>query len=100
MVETFFVADQSVQSWMRDVDEAYFRENLAAGRGGIKVVRRGGVIDVFAGSRYLPTGGRISAATVGAELRLTFQGRVLRKYVEWLDASEVEPGHYPLAGRR
>lgn len=99
-METFFVADQSVQSCRREVDEAYCRENLAAGRGGVKVVRSGGVIDVFAGSRYLPTGGQISAETVDAELRVTFQGTVLRKYIEWIDVREVEPGHYPMAGSR
>lgn len=93
---TYFVVDGSARSCQRDVSESYFRENLAATLNGVKILRRGGGIDLFAASRYLPPDTTIDTEVADGELRVIWRGEVLRKFTEWLDVVDVAPRDYPL----
>ncbi|MFV8233982.1 hypothetical protein [Mycolicibacterium fortuitum] len=44
----FFVADQVRSSSEFEVSESYFRENLDAERGGVRIVREDGVTELIA----------------------------------------------------
>ncbi|BBY96409.1 hypothetical protein MGALJ_60780 (plasmid) [Mycobacterium gallinarum] len=70
----FFVTDGPLATTMSECSESYFREHLAAGTGGVRVVRRGGVTDLIAGSRYLDAGTAIRPEVCGGALQVIYLG--------------------------
>ncbi|MGV9798792.1 hypothetical protein ACWDTP_12125 [Mycobacterium sp. NPDC003449] len=96
----FFVADQVRSSSEFEVSESYFRENLDAERGGVRIVRDDGVTELIAGSRYLPPDTGIRTKMLDGKLQVVYRDTVLREFTHWLDASEIQPRDYPLGADR
>ena len=95
----YFVADGPVASSCSEASDSYFREGLAAGAGGVRVVRSNGVMELIAGSRYLVAGTRLRAEVVNDTLQVIYLGEVLREYADWVDYSDrIGPQDYPLGG--
>jgi hypothetical protein len=88
-----------VASSCSETSDGYFREGLAAGAGGLRVVRRNGVTDLIAGSRYCVAGTRLRAEVVNDTLQVIYLGEVLREYTDWVDyTDQIRPQDYPLGG--
>lgn len=96
----FYVTDGPLAVSMSEASESYFREGLAAGRGGVRVILRNGTTELISGSRYLEKGTQIRAEELDGQLQIVYLGVVLREYSDWLYYSDqVQPQDYPL-GRR
>jgi hypothetical protein len=81
---------------MSPASESYFRENLAAGAGGIRVQLRDGSTDLIAGSRYLVPDTAIRAEVTAGELHVIYLGEALKRYDDWADYTEITTADYPL----
>jgi hypothetical protein len=92
----FFVTDGPLATTMSTASESYFRENLAAGAGGVRVTLRDGSTDLITGSRYLAPGTAIRAEVTAGQLHIIYLGEVLKEYDDWADYTEITTADYPL----
>lgn len=92
----YFVTDGPLATTATQATETYFREGLAAGSGGIRVVHQDGSIDLIAGSRYLQPGTAIRAEVFEGMLQIIYLGVVFRVYDDWATYTDITAKDYPL----
>ncbi|KUH91838.1 hypothetical protein [Mycobacterium sp. IS-1556] len=92
----YFVTDGPLATTVSECSESYFREGLAAGGGGVRILRRDGFVDLVTGSRYLEPNTAIRAEVSEAVLQVVYLGVVIAKYEEWTDYALFTAADYPL----
>lgn len=92
----YFVTNGPLATTVSECSESYFREGLAAGGGGVRVVRRDGFVDLVAGSRYLEPNTAIRAEISGGVLQVIYLGVVVAEYEDWTDYALITAADYPI----
>jgi hypothetical protein len=92
----YFVTDGPLATTATSATETYFREGLAAGTGGVRVVHQDGSIDLIAGNRYLQPGTAIRAEVCEKMLQIIYLVLVIREYDDWATHTDISAIDYPL----